>query len=493
MASRRFLVFDFGASNGRALIAEFDGKKINFKQIHRFDNRPVNAFGTLYWDILRLYSELKIGIQKAIKEYSNIAALGVDTWGVDFGFIDKNGKLLANPIHYRDFRRNNITEQVFDIIPSYELFMLSGAFILPIMSVFNMFALKTDGASELMNAHKFLMVPDIFNYFLTGEVINEFTEAATSVMFNQNDKKWEKNILKPLGIPEKLFTPPVMPGTRVGGIQPSVCLELGIPAIPVIAPATHDTSSAEAGIPLVHTGREWAFISIGTWGVCGMEVEKPIINMEVYESGYGNEGSADGGYFLACNITGLWIIQQCRENWMNNQARDISWEEIIEASLKAPRFKLLIDVDNPLFSQPQSNMPETIAEYCREKRLKEPANSGEMARAIYESLVMKFKYRLEQLERITKRKVEYIHLIGGGINNDQLCQWTSDATGLPCFAGPAEATAAGNLIMQLKGMGEINYLQEGREIIRNSLPVKEYIPKEKEMWEEAYSLFLNIL
>jgi rhamnulokinase len=488
---RNYLVFDLGASNGRAVVARFDGSRFTLEVMHRFDNRPVCATGVLYWDLLRLYSELRIGIQKSQKAHPDITSLGVDTWGVDFGFIDGSGRLLGNPVHYRDERRNSLPEEVYSVIPRFEMFRLTGGAVLSFTSIFNLYAMKKDAAPELASAKRFLMMPDLFHYLLSGEAANEYTDATTTLAYSIGGNAWEQQILGTLGIRADLFAPPVLPGTTLGKIRKGVCRELEVSPIPVVVPATHDTASAEAGIPVGRESRQWAFISLGTWGVVGIETERPVITEAVFEAGWGNEGSADGKSFLAANLTGLWIVQQCREKWAKERGAEPSWEEIVAMSLAAPQLQSFIDVDDPVFGPVHPDVPSLLAEHCRAHGVRPPSGIGETARCIYESIALKLRFRLEQLQRLTGRRIEVVHLVGGGTQNTALCQWTADAAGIPLIAGPVETTVAGNLIMQLKGSGEISSLSEGREIIARSSELRTYEPREREAWDAAYARFLR--
>jgi sugar (pentulose or hexulose) kinase len=495
MPGKNYLIFDFGASSGRAVVAAYDGRTFRFDETHRFENRPVFAAGTFYWDLLRLFSELKIGLQKSVKKHGQIASIGLDTWGVDFGLIDKNGKLLANPVHYRDARRSALAGEVYKLIPEYELFQLAGNFTLPIMGLFNLYALKADGASEYRSAHRFLMMPDLFHYLLTGEVTNEYADATTSLLFNQTTKRWDPRILDALGFPRSLFSDVILAGTKVGVLQEAVRSELEVPAIPVIAVATHDTASAVAGVPVADTRKSWAFLSMGTWVVGGMETAKPVVTEAVFKAGWGNEGDALGGTFLANNINGLWVVQQCREKWVKDSGKDIGWDEVVQAALQAKPMQSFIDVDQACFAAPQPDMPRVIADWCRGKGQKAPEGMGQTARCVYESLALKFRYRLEQAASFAGRRIELLHLVGGGTQNVPLCQWTADCTGIPAAAGPSETTAAGNLLMQLKGTGEIRSLEEGRELVRRSAQVREHAPepRARAAWDEAYARFLKLL
>ena len=493
MAYKNYLIFDFGASNGRAAVARFDGQKFDLETTHRFDNRPVYAAGTLYWDILRLYSELKMGLQYSVRKYKNIISMGLDTWGADFGFIDKNGKLISNPVHYRDEKRSNDANKLYKIISREELFKLTGAMINPIFDLFHLYSLKLQHATEFVNRDKFLTIPDIFNYFLTGETYNEYTRLTNSIMYNQKEKKWEDRIFDKLGLTKDIFPEIIMPGEKIGSISGDVCTELEIETMPVIAPVTHDTPSAVAGIPVAGKNKNWAFISMGTWCIIGQETKSPIINYETMKAGFSNEGGAEGLNLFVKNITGLWIIQQCRERWIKDEGSDISWDEIVKMSFSAEAFKSFIDVDDPVFSKPQVDMPKVLQEYCKNRGQNIPEGIGEISRCIYESLAMKFRHDLDALEKLTGDRIELLHLVGGEIQNKLLCQWTADVTGSPVVAGPTETTSVGNLLMQLKGTGEIKTLEEGRKISLASSKVTSYQPKDKNRWDEAYSRYLKIL
>jgi rhamnulokinase len=491
VAEKNYLVFDLGASNGRAVVARFDGERFTLEVTHRFDNRPVLAAGAFCWDLLRLYSEILAGIQKSLKACSRIESIGVDTWGVDFGFIDRKGRLLGNPRHYRDESRAAAAPGLLELLPARRLFDLTGMYVNPIFSIFGLRAMRTSAAPELAEADRFLMMADLFAFLLTGEALNEYTLATSTLAFNQVEGRWENRILDALEIPRGLFHAPVMPGTRIGSLQASVCRELEAPATPVIAPASHDTASAAAGVPWTGGG-SWVFLSLGTWAVTGMETAAPVITDEVFAAGFGNEGGAEGTNLLITNSTGLWIMQQCREKWMREDGAEVSWDAVVSRCLEAPRLASLVDVDEPAFGAVQPDMGRVIVDACARTGQRVPSERGEIARCVYESLALKFRRRFEQLAGFTGRAIEVIRLVGGGTQNCALCQWTADATAIPVVAGPIETTVAGNLIMQLKGTGQVSSLAEGRRIVSVSCETRSYEPRDRDAWEEAYGRYRRL-
>jgi len=464
MSKKNYLIFDYGASNGRAAVASFNGSRFEMEVTHRFENRPVFAGGTLYWDILRLFSELKIGIQSSMKKYKDIISMGVDAWGADFGLLDSKGKLISNPINYRG---------------------------IPLFDVFQLYSLKINGSTAIKNAKTYQSITDIFNYFLTGKTVNEFTRFTTSIMYNQKAGKIEDRIFKMLDLPREIFPKMVFPGEKIGNISSEITSELEIKTFPVIAPSTHDTASAVAGIPVIDNKKNWAFMSLGTWACMGLENNEVLISDEIFDAVFSNEAGVEDTNLFVKNINGLWVIQQCRGRWSKD--KEISWDEIVELSKKAGAFSSLINIEEPQFIQPQTDMPQVIREYCKKTGQKEPGSIGEVARCVYESLTFKFKLYLNLLEKFTGKKLELLHLVGGGTQNRLLCQWISNATGLQVIAGPTETTSVGNLLMQLKADGEIKNIEEGRKISLASSEIIKYEPHDTEIWNEEYQKYLKII
>jgi sugar (pentulose or hexulose) kinase len=492
MAEKQYLIFDFGASNGRATVASFDGSRVKMDVTYRFDNRPVIAAGTLYWDTLRLFSELKLGLQASLKKYPDVVSMAIDTWGCDFGFIDRNGKLLGNPVTYRDKPRHDRSPLLYETLPRRELFQLSAGSTLEIMGLYQLFSFKCDSAPELREGHRMLMIPDLLNYLLTGRPCNEYSDATMSLACDQNARTWEKRVLNRLGIPDTILGELVMPGDMIGPIQRQVCDELAVRALPVVAPATHDTASAVIGIPVSDGSKNWAFISMGTWSIAGVETSRPIVTDAAFESGFGNNAISDGRNMLVNYITGLWIIQQCREKWVADAGADISWDEIVGRSDAAGPATAFIDVDDAAFSLPNADMPGVVVDWCEKKGQRLERSIGAVARCVYESLVLKYRVNLETLERITGKPLDFVHLVGGGVQNRTLCQWTADAMGVPVIAGPTETTSMGNLLMQLRCSGDISSLEQGRAVSLRSSEVSRYEPRSRAPWDDAAGKYRNM-
>jgi len=495
MALKSYLIFDFGASNGRAAVANFDGRKFDIDVVHRFDNIPVYANGVLYWDFLRLFAELKAGIMAAAKKYKDIVSLGIDTWGVDFGLLDKNGRLIANLEHYRDAKRLTVESEIYKVLPKRQLFELSAGLLIPIASLFHLYELKKRKAVQYEKASHFLMFPDLFNYFLTGNKFNEYTEASTSLMANQVEKKWSSDIFKAMGFPADIFCEIIQPGSIAGNLQKSITDELFVKSMPVVAPASHDTASAIAGFPIKDKSKNTLLISMGTWGILAQETISPVVNDAMFAAGFANEAGVEGTNFIVNNITGLWITQQCMIKWRKEKGQDFSWKNIDSMYPDAKPFQAFIDVDDPVFTPASLDMNKTVSDYCIKTSQSLPEGEGGISRMLYENLVFKVRLKLEQLERINGKKIEHIHIVGGGSQNRLLCQWLSDATGLTVDSGPAETTSIGNLLMQLKASGDIKTLQEGREISFNSSTIEHFRPESsaKDIWDNQYQKYFKFI
>ncbi len=482
------LAFDLGASSGRAIAGRFDGEKMEIKEIHRFSNDPVQVGNRLHWDILRLFHELKQGILKSRHQGYNLKSIAVDSWAVDFGLIGKHGELLGNPYHYRDRQTDGMMEEVFRLVPREEIFSRTGIQFMPINTIYHLFALKKAGSPLLEHAEKLLMIPDLIRYFLTGEKTGEFTNATTTQLFNPSTKKWDDELLHRLGLPTHIFAGVVQSGTVAGSLSSSVCRELDIPSLPVIAVAEHDTASAVAAVPT--DKRDFAYLSCGTWSLLGTEVPQPVINERALNWNFTNEGGVNHTFRLLKNIMGLWLIQECKRAW-EREGNRLSYEQLTELANRARPFRSLIDPDDPVFLHPD-HMPWQIMQYCRKTNQPVPGNEGEVIRCIMESLALKYRLVLERTEKLVSKKFPGLHMVGGGVNNVMLCQFTANAIARPVWAGPREATAVGNLLVQYITLGEIKDIGEARQVVRNSFPVRTYDPQDTKMWDQAYGKFLQI-
>lgn len=465
------LAFDFGASSGRLIMSKFDGEKIVLEEIHRFSNDPVTLKGTFYWDFLRLFHEMKVGLKKAANKKVKISSIGIDTWGVDYGLLDEKDNLLANPTHYRDERTETVLKEIEESGVSFkDIYNVTGIQYMALNTLYQLYAEKRDRAHILDKAKTLLFIPDLFSFFLTGEKHTEYTIASTAQMLDARSRAWAMDLLNKLELPVELLQDIIMPGTIAGHLTEEIQREAELPAVPVVAVGSHDTASAVAGTPLYSNNS--AYLSCGTWSLLGMEIDEPIINEKSIEYNFTNEGGVENKIRFLKNINGLWIIQNLRKIW-SEKVQPVSFPDIIAAAKTAKNKHFIIDPNDSSFLAPL-NMAEAIVKYCVEKGQGTPEGLGEIAIAVYNGLTQEYKANIEALEKITGKTVDVINMVGGGIQDEFLCQLTAKVTGKTVLAGPIEASVLGNILMQLMAIGEIQNLEEGREIIKNSFDVKEF-------------------
>lgn len=491
MKKYKFLAFDFGASSGRAMLATFDGKKIELEEKHRFSNDPVTVNGGMYWDVLRLFHEIKQGILKCANSGDrDIDCIGIDTWGVDYGLLDKNDMLLGNPHHYRDTRTDGMYEKAFSIVPKEEIFKDTGIAFNWFNTIYQLLSEKLSGSTALKEAKTLLFMPDLFNFFLTGEKRCEYTVASTSQMFDSEKYEWSEELLSKMGIPSDIFPKIIYPGEQVGVLKKELAEELGVGQIPVMAVASHDTGSAVASVPVTDT-KDFVYISSGTWSLMGVELDNPIISDKSLKYNFTNEGGVNKTVRFLKNIMGLWLIQESRRQW-DREGVLLSFDELEKQANEAAPFASLIDPDYEAFQTP-GNMPEKIRDYCRMTNQQVPETRGEIVRCIAQSLAFKYRQTVENMEDVTGRKYSVINIVGGGIKDKMICRFTANATGRVVEAGPVEATSIGNVIVQAMAVGAIKDLKEGREIIKNSFDIARYEPRDKEEWDNAYIKWCEII
>lgn len=484
---KKVLAFDFGASSGRAIIGSFDGEKITLKEVHRFTNDPVDLGGTLYWDVLRLFYEIKQGIVKA-KIAGGFDSIGIDTWGVDFGLIDKNGRLLENPVHYRDKRTSGLVEESFKSVPRQKMYDITGIQFMELNTLFQLISLKKQRPEMLERADKMLFMPDLFAYFLTGKMCSEYSIASTSQLIDINTRSWSKELLDTFGIKESLFAPLTEPGTQLGNLSKEICEECGVESVPVISVCGHDTQSAITAVPC--ESGDFAFLSSGTWSLFGTELQKPIVNETSLKINITNEGGFGGTTGFLKNIIGLWLIQESRRQWQR-EGKDYSYADLEKLALSEEPFKCFIDPDAPEFV-PQGNIPERVREFCRKTGQYVPESVGEIMRCIYESLAMKYRMTFEKLCECTGKDYPVIHVIGGGTKDGLLCRMTASSCGKTVKAGPIEATVMGNVAVQLMSDGAIGSISEARKAVAASESLKTYEPENTDEWIKAYESFVKI-
>lgn len=485
--TKRVLAFDFGASSGRAIIGCFDGDKITLEEVHRFSNDPVSVGGTVYWDVLRLFYEIKQGIIKA-KIAGGFDSIGIDTWGVDFGLIDSEGKLMENPVHYRDARTVGLVDEAFKTMPKEKLYGITGIQFMELNTLFQLISLKKYRPWMLERADKMLFMPDLFGYMLTGKMCAEYSIASTSQLIDLDKRTWSKEILDAFGIKESVFAPLVQPGTVLGELSKEICEECGVDPVPVISVCGHDTQSAITSVPC--EDGDFAFLSSGTWSLFGTELDKPIVNETSMNINITNEGGFDGSTGFLKNIIGLWLIQESRRQW-KREGKEYSYADLEKLALAAEPFKCFIDPDAPEFV-PHGNIPERVREFCRKTGQYVPETVGEIMRCIYESLAMKYRLTFEKLRECTERDYPVIHVIGGGTKDGLLCQMTANSCDRTVKAGPIEATVMGNVAVQLMSDGSVKNIGQARKIVADSSELKTFEPKDTDEWAGAYEDFLKV-
>ncbi len=491
MSTTNFIAADLGASNGRLLLARWDGARFSLEELHRFDNGPVTVHDRLYWDALGLWREILHGLTRyAATESSIPAAIGLDTWGVDYALLDASGRLLGNPVHYRDARCNGVQERLFGVVPPARVFAETGIQFMQINTLVQLYAMRDQGDPQLEHAATLLMIPDLFNYWLTGRKAVEYTIASTSQMLHAAERRWATGLLAKLGLPTHILPEIIASGTTVGPLLPGISDATGITgAPPIIAPGTHDTASAVAAIPGLDDRS--AYISSGTWSLMGVEIAQPIINDEVRRLNFTNEGGVANTIRFLKNIGGLWLLQEARRQWARS-GQNYSWEALAAAAEEAAPFRSIIDPDSSEFLAP-SHMVDAIAGYCRRTSQPAPETVGAVVRCALESLALRYRWTLHALEELVGHKLETIRIVGGGSQNRLLCQLTADACQRPVVTGPVEATALGNVMVQAMATGHLGSLAQAREAVAASIPQDEFTPGPVTGWDEAYARFQQLL
>jgi rhamnulokinase len=486
MAGPSFLAIDLGAESGRAMLGRVDEHLI-LEEVHRFSNGPVRVGSHIHWDVLRLWSKIQNSLQIA-SSTGRLAGIGLDTWGVDFGLLDSVDRLIGNPYHYRDARTNGMIEAACQIVPREEIYNQTGVQFMQLNTLFQLFAMRQENDPALQSARTLLTTPDLFNFWLTGQKAGELTISTTTQCYNPREKRWASELLTALDIPRSIFQPIIEPGTVLGRLRPSVAEETSCERIPVIAVGCHDTASAVAAVPA--EGSDFIYISSGTWSLMGIESGQPIINANSLHYDLTNEGGVCNATLFLKNIMGMWLLQESRRQWAKAGTK-YSYDELTNLASKAPALQSFVFVGDNRFLAP-ANMVECIQSFCHGTGQPVPQTVGEVARCILESLALEYRWGMEKLRDLSGRALPVIHIIGGGSRNQLLNQFTADATGCEVIAGPVEATAIGNILLQAIAAGQLSSLTEGRALVRRSFDVTTYQPNNRSPWNEAYSRYLAL-
>jgi rhamnulokinase len=472
---------DLGAQSGRVAIGRYDGERLAVSEVHRFANVPVRTRGTLHWDILRLYGDVLDGLQAARREAGAVDSIGVDSWAVDFGLLDRQGRLVQNPVHYRDARRAGAFERVLAEVSAHDLYERTGIQLIPINTVFELAAMVAERDPALDVAETLLLVPDLLHYWLGAAPVAEFTNATTTQCLDPRAGTWALDVLERLGIPARLFRDVVPPATVLG--PPAA--DLGLGHAKIVAGATHDTAAAVAAVPFRRP--DSVYISAGTWSLVGLEVDHPVIDERTRTANLTNEGGVAGTFRLLRNVTGLWLVHECRRAWELEGSR-YEFDDLVSLAQEAPPLRSFIDPNDPVFAEP-GDMPQRVRDFCAATRQPEPEDPAAIIRCILESLALEHSRAIELLREATGAAPTEVHVVGGGARNELLCRWTAEAAGLPVVAGPVEATVIGNLAVQALALGELASLEEARDVIRASFEQTVYEPEGSAVWREARERF----
>lgn len=483
MSTAKFLAFDFGAESGRAILGTLDGKKIKLEEIHRFPNRQIIVSGHIHWDIPYLFDEIKKGLAfTAEKGHKELLGIGIDTWGVDFGLIGRDNQVLGNPYAYRDSRTDGMIKKAFKRMPKEEIYSCTGIQFMQFNSIYQLLSMVETKNPLLDISKTLLFMPDLFNYLITGKKYSEYTIASTSQLLNAEKKDWEPEVFNKLDLPIDIMAPVVQPGTVIGQLLPDIAREAGVLPVEVIAPACHDTASAVAAVPAQL--KNWAYLSSGTWSLLGVEVDEPVINKESLQNNFTNEGGVNGKIRFLRNTMGLWLLQRCVSSW-NQKGESLSCDELGNLAAEALSFKCIIDPDDRMFLNPP-DMLSAIVEFCKKTHQPVPEKKGEFVRCIFESLALKYRFIIEKIKTMRTKPIEMLYIVGGGSQNELLNQFSANATRLPVIAGPVEAAAIGNILVQAIAKKELEGIEEGRKLVSCSFTLKSYKPEDKDEWNEVY-------
>jgi len=486
---KQYIAVDLGAESGRVMLGTVSNSKLGLQEIHRFDNGPVKQAGSLRWDFNKLFSNIKDGIAKAVKVADGkVCGIGVDSWGVDFGLIDKSGELIENPYHYRDSRTEGMIEKASQIMGARNLYDNTGIQFMPFNTLYQLMGLKEQDPEVLAKANKLIFMADLVSYHLCGRTYTEYSLASTSQLMDMGTKKWSNKVFETFSLPMEIMPEVIATGTVVGKLKDDLAKEFGCDPIDIIATGSHDTASAVAAVPA--SEKNWAYLSSGTWSIVGLEISDAAINDETFRHQFTNEGGVANTIRLLKNIMGLWVVQECKRQWKTD-GDDLSYSQITQMAADAEPFKVFINPHDEAFYAP-GEMPERINKYLIENGQTAINDKGQMVRIVLEGLAMNYRWVIDELQEVSGLRVDVLHIVGGGIQNELLCQFAANATGKKVIAGPIEATAAGNIIMQAIAAGQIESVKRARQVVANSFELKTYLPQDRQLWDEKYKKIENV-